>query len=131
MNDLFRRFARRTSELLGSSWCFFTAIVIILVWGLTGPYFKYSDAWQLVINTGTTIITFLMVFLIQNTQNRESRSIHLKLDELIKGVKGARNSMIDLDSLTDAQIRQLEEEYKRICKEASEAVEALQEARND
>lgn len=115
MNEVFRRFARYTSDLLGSSWAFCAAVVIVLIWGLTGPYFHYSDAWQLVINTSTTIITFLMVFRIQNTQNRDSRAVHLKLDELIKAVRGARNSMIDLDQLTDEELRELEAEYKRLC----------------
>jgi len=115
LNEAFRRFARATSELLGSAWVFCTAIAIVLVWGVSGPYFHYSDAWQLAINTGTTIVTFLMVFLIQNTQNRESRATQLKLDELIKAVKGARNSMMDLDRLTDEELRELEEQYKRMC----------------
>ena len=126
MNDLFRRFARRTSDLLGSSWSFLTAVGIILVWALSGPLFHYSDAWQLVINTGTTIVTFLMVFLIQNTQNRDSRAIQLKLDELIKA-STARNSMIDLDSLSDQQIRDLEEEYRRLCSAATENAELVAE----
>jgi low affinity Fe/Cu permease len=115
LNEVFRRFARYTSDLLGSSWAFCAAVVIVVIWGFTGPYFHYSDAWQLVINTSTTIITFLMVFLIQNTQNRDSRAIHLKLDELIKAARGARNSMIDLDQLSDEELRQLEAEYKRLC----------------
>lgn len=115
MNEAFRRFARYTSDLLGSSWAFCAAVIIVLIWGLTGPYFRYSDAWQLAINTGTTIVTFLMVFLIQNTQNRDSRATHLKLDELIKALRGARNSMIDLDRLTDEELRELEAEYKRLC----------------
>ena len=115
LNEVFRRFARYTSDLLGSSWAFCAAVTIVLVWGLTGPYFQYSDGWQLTINTGTTIITFLMVFLIQNTQNRDSRATHLKLDELIKAARGARDSMIDLDRLTDEELRELEAEYKRLC----------------
>lgn len=115
MNEVFRRFARYTADLLGSSWTFCAAVVIVLIWALTGPYFHYSDAWQLAINTSTTIITFLMVFLIQNTQNRDSRATHLKLDELIKALRGARNSMIDLDQLTDEELRELEAEYKRLC----------------
>ena len=115
LNEVFRRFARFTSDLLGSSWAFCAAVIIVLLWGVTGPYFHYSDAWQLAINTGTTIVTFLMVFLIQNTQNRDSRATHLKLDELIKAVRGARNSMIDLDRLTDDELRELEAEYKKLC----------------
>jgi low affinity Fe/Cu permease len=115
VNEAFRRFARYTSDLLGSSWVFCAAVAIVLLWAVSGPYFRYSDAWQLAINTGTTIVTFLMVFLIQNTQNRDSRATHLKLDELIKAVRGARNSMIDLDRLSDEELRELEAEYKRLC----------------
>jgi low affinity Fe/Cu permease len=115
LNELFRKFANYTSAVVGSSWSFITAALIIVVWAATGPIFQYSDTWQLVINTGTTIITFLMVFLIQNTQNRDAKAIHLKLDELIKATKGARNKMIDLDKLSDEQLKELEEEYKRIC----------------
>jgi low affinity Fe/Cu permease len=115
MNELFRKFSSKTSELVGSSWAFMMAVLIIVVWAVTGPMFGYSDTWQLVINTGTTIITFLMVFLIQNTQNRDAKAIHLKLDELIKATEGARNHMMDLDKLSDQQLKQLETEYKRIC----------------
>lgn len=115
MNEAFRRFARSMSDVLGSSWSFSAAVGIVLLWGAVGPYFHYSDAWQLAINTGTTIVTFLMVFLIQNSQNRDSRATQLKLDELIKAVRGARNSMIDLDRLNDDELRDLEEEYKKLC----------------
>lgn len=89
MRDAFRVFARNTSEVLGSAWAFVIAIIIIVVWGLSGHIFHYSDTWQLIINTGTTIVTFLMVFLIQNTQNRDSKALHLKLDELIRSARGA------------------------------------------
>ncbi len=100
---------------MGSSWSFLMATAIIVVWALTGPLFHFSDTWQLVINTGTTIITFLAVFLIQNTQNRDAKGIHLKLDELIKATSGARNDVIDLDILSDEQLKHLEQEYKRLC----------------
>ena len=115
MNELFRRFSAKTSVIVGSSWAFILAVLIIVVWAATGPAYNYNDTWQLVINTGTTIITFLMVFLIQNTQNRDAKAIHLKLDELIKATQGARNKMLDLDSLSDDQLKELEEDYKRIC----------------
>src|SRR5579883_3272035 len=115
MNEMFRKFSAKSAELVGTSWAFILATLIIIVWAVTGPAFQYSDTWQLVINTGTTIITFLMVFLIQNTQNRDAKAIHLKLDELIKATHGARNSMIDLDKLSDEQLKRLEEDYKRIC----------------
>ncbi len=115
MNNFFRKFASRTSELVGSSWAFILAVVVLIIWAATGPMFGYSNTWQLIINTGTTIVTFLMVFLIQNTQNRDAKGIHLKLDELIKATRGASNTMIDLDKLSDEQMKQLEAEYKRIC----------------
>src|SRR5918911_2566555 len=114
-DSLFTRFAKWTSHAAGHPATFGVAVLIILVWALTGPIFGFSDTWQLVINTGTTIITFLMVFLIQNTQNRDAKAIHLKLDELIKATKGASNTMIDLDKLSDEQLKKLESEYKRIC----------------
>ncbi|HEX8068390.1 MAG TPA: low affinity iron permease family protein [Pyrinomonadaceae bacterium] len=117
MNEFFRKFSSKTSELVGTSWAFIMAVLLVVVWAATGPAFKYSETWQLVINTGTTIITFLMVFLVQNTQNRDAKAIHLKLDELIKATKGARNTMIDLDALSDEQLKELQEEYKRICSE--------------
>jgi low affinity Fe/Cu permease len=112
MNDLFRKFAQTTSHIVGTPWAFIVAVLIIVVWAALGPIFDYSDTWQLVINTGTTIITFLMVFLIQNTQNRDAKAIHLKLDELIKAAKGARNSLVDLEDLTDAELKALEAEFK-------------------
>jgi low affinity Fe/Cu permease len=100
--------------MVGSSWAFILAVFIILVWALTGPLFHYSDTWQLVINTGTTIITFLMVFLIQNTQNRDAKAIHLKLDELLRGVEGARTHLVDLETLSDNELDRLQEQFKRI-----------------
>src|SRR5258706_16034435 len=114
MNELFRKFSQATSQLVGSSGAFILAVLIILIWGLTGPLFHYSDTWQLVINTGTTIITFLMVFLIQNTQNRDAKAIHLKLDELIRGVEGARTHLVDLETLSDEELDRLQEQFKRI-----------------
>lgn len=114
MNELFRKFSQATSQAVGSSWAFIIAVLIILVWGITGPLFHYSDTWQLVINTGTTIITFLMVFLIQNTQNRDAKAIHLKLDELLRGVKGARTHLVDLEALSDEELDRLQQQFKRI-----------------
>src|SRR5205809_2340725 len=114
MNDLFREFAHRISQAVGSPWAFVVAVLIIIVWAATGPIFKYSDTWQLVINTGTTIITFLMVFLIQNTQNRDAKAIHLKLDELIKGVRGARTGLVNLEQLSDADLDRLHKEFERL-----------------
>jgi len=118
VNDLFRIFARRSSIVLGSAWAFTLAIVIILIWGLTGPTFHFSDTWQLIINTGTTIVTFLMVFLIQNTQNRDSKAVNLKLDEVIRAIKGARNELVNLESLSDEDLMRLEKQFKRVRKNA-------------
>ena len=114
MNDTFRKFAQKTAHAMGTSWAFIIAFLIIVVWATTGPLFKFSDTWQLVINTGTTIITFLMVFLIQNTQNRDAKAFHLKLDELLKGVKGARSELIDLEELSDEELEELHQQFKKI-----------------
>lgn len=119
MNELFRKFAQKTAQVVGTSWVFILAVLIILVWGITGPMFRYSDTWQLVINTGTTIITFLMVFLIQNTQNRDAKAIHLKLDELIKGVKGARTGFVNLEELSDKELEGLQQEFAKLQKKAN------------
>lgn len=114
LHDRFRFFAHGAANLMGNPWSFFVAIVVILVWALTGPMFHFSDTWQLIINTGTTIITFLMVFLIQNTQNRDAKAIHLKLDELIRAMDGARNKLIYLESLSDEELAQLRKQFDRI-----------------
>jgi low affinity Fe/Cu permease len=113
-HDFFRHFAHKTSSSVGSPWAFVLALTTILVWAVTGPLFHFSDTWQLVINTGTTIVTFLMVFLIQNTQNRDAVAIHLKLDELIRALKGARNQLVDLEELSDEQLEQLRREFQRL-----------------
>ena len=104
--------------MLGSAWAFGSAILIIVIWGLTGPAFHYSNTWQLIINTGTTIVTFLMVFLIQNTQNRDAKAVHLKLDEIIRALKGARNELIDLEKLADEDLTSLEKQFERVRKKA-------------
>ena len=114
VSDAFRVFARRSSTILGSAWSFTGALLIILVWILTGPTFHFSDTWQLIINTGTTIVTFLMVFLIQNTQNRDAKAMHLKLDEMIRALKGARNELVDLEDLSDEDLKKLEEQFRRL-----------------
>ena len=127
VRDIFRHFARKASEVLGSAWAFIGALVIIGVWGLTGPLFHFSDTWQLIINTGTTIVTFLMVFLIQNTQNRDAKAMHLKLDELIRAIKGARNRLVDLEKLSDAELKQLEEQFTRLRNKASKRASEIEE----
>lgn len=114
MNGFFRRFAQKTSAVVGSPWAFIIAVLVILVWAVTGPIFHFSDTWQLVINTGTTIITFLMVFLIQNTQNRDAKAIHLKLDELIRSVEKARTRLVDLESMTDEELEDLQKEFQTL-----------------
>ena len=106
--------ARWAANVSGSPVTFALALITIIVWAITGPVFGYSDTWQLVINTGTTIVTFLMVFLIQNTQNRDTQAVQLKLDELIRVTKGARNLMIDLEELDDTQIERLRQIYEKL-----------------
>jgi low affinity Fe/Cu permease len=118
ISDAFRVFARRSAIMLGSAWAFAAAVLAILVWILTGPTFHFSDTWQLIINTATTIITFLMVFLIQNTQNRDAKAVHLKLDEMIRALKGARNQLVDLEDLSDEDLKKLEEQFQRLRKKA-------------
>lgn len=116
MRDLFHRIAHKTSSAVGSAWAFSAALLIIIVWAATGPIFHYSDTWQLVINTGTTIITFLMVFLIQNTQNRDARVVHLKLDELIRVLGRARNHLVDLEDLSEEELDRLQKEFEQLRK---------------
>ncbi len=116
-NSLFRRIASRASHAVGSPWAFVIALSIVILWGATGPLFKYSDTWQLVINTSTTIVTFLMVFLIQNTQNRDSHAFHLKLDELIRVNKQARNSFLGLEDLDEHELAELQREFDKLAKE--------------
>ncbi len=118
VSDAFRVFARRSSMMLGSAWAFSGAVLVILVWILTGPTFHFSDTWQLIINTATTVITFLMVFLIQNTQNRDAKAMHLKLDEMIRALKGARNQLVDLEDLSDEDLKKLEEQFRRLRRKA-------------
>jgi low affinity Fe/Cu permease len=118
VSDAFRVFARRSSIMLGSAWAFAGAMLVILVWLLTGPTFHFSDTWQLIINTGTTIVTFLMVFLIQNTQNRDAKAMHLKLDEVIRALKKARNELVDLEDLSDEELKRLEVQFKELRQKA-------------
>lgn len=116
MKNAFRFIANKISQATGSAGAFLLAVVIIAVWAITGPMFAYSDTWQLVINTGTTIVTFLMVFLIQNTQNRDTKSVHLKLDELIHAVKGARTEFIGLEDLSDDELGELDSQFHELTK---------------
>jgi low affinity Fe/Cu permease len=112
--DAFRVVAHKTSSIVGSAPAFLIALLIIVGWAASGPFFKFSDTWQLVINTGTTIVTFLMVFLIQNTQNRDARAIHLKLDEIVRSIKEARNTFVDVENLSDQELDRLEREFRKL-----------------
>ena len=118
MREWFRRFAHRTADVVGSPWAFLFAIVVVVVWAACGPAFDYSDTWQLVINTGTTILTFLMVFLIQNTQNRDSEAMQLKLDELIRATHGCHNTVLDIEELSEEELDELKGEYAALAKNA-------------
>jgi low affinity Fe/Cu permease len=114
MKEIFLRLAEKTAHAVGSYWAFLIALLTIVVWAMTGPYFNYSDTWQLFINTGTTIVTFLIVFLIQNTQNRETRIVALKLDELLRGVEGARTGLVELDHMSDEDLERVRQEFARM-----------------
>jgi low affinity Fe/Cu permease len=114
VNKAFHKFAVKVSKMVGSPWMFVGALLLIILWALTGPLFNYSNTWQLVINTGTTIITFLMVFLIQNSQNRESSATQLKLDELIRAVTAARNKLVNLEEFSDEELDRLQEEFRKL-----------------
>ena len=116
LRDAFHRLAVEASAASGSVWAFAAALTLILLWGILGPVFHYSDTWQLVVNTATTIVTFLMIFLVQNTQNRDARALHLKLDELIRHVKGARDNLIALEDMSDEELDKLELEFQRLRK---------------
>ena len=116
MNEMFRRFAQGTASVVGSSWWFLSAVVVVVIWAMLGPIYHFSDTWQLVINTVSSVITILMVFLIQNTQNRDSKAIQLKLNELLRGVEGARTGLVNLESLSDVDLKRLQSEFERLGK---------------
>jgi low affinity Fe/Cu permease len=114
LHNLFRRFARATSNAIGSPIAFVAAVLVVLAWAVSGPFFGFSETWQLVINTGTTIVTFLVVFMIQNTQNRDSRAVHLKLDELIRVMKNARNELVDVEDKADEVLDKYQAEFREL-----------------
>jgi len=120
LNESFRKLSVAASTALGSPWLFVANVFLILVWLAAGPFAHFSDTWQLIVNTATTVFTYLAVFLIQNTQNRDSKAVHLKLDELISSVHGARNRLVDLEDLSDEELSKLQQEFKRLKKHAME-----------
>ena len=120
----FTRFATAAARATGRPGTFVLAVLIIVVWACTGPIFGFSDTWQLIINTGTTIVTFLMVFLIQNTQNRDSEAMHVKMDELIRAVRGAHNALLDLEELDDKTLDTIRERYRKLAAKAREDIKA-------
>ncbi len=124
----FRRLAFRTSAVVGSHWAFALALLIVIIWALTGPFFHYSDTWQLVINTGTTIVTFLMVFLIQASQNRDSKALQLKLDELIRAQTRARNVFADIEDASEEEIEEFRREFKELRRRGVSRAEAVARA---
>lgn len=125
MNEDFRRFSNKPSEIVGLSWSFIVAVMVILVWFFTGALFEYSDTWQLIINTGTPIVMFLMVFLIQNTQNRDAKAIHLKRDELLRAVERARTGMVDRENFTDGELQQLQDQFQRLREQSCDAAGSI------
>lgn len=119
MHDLFRRFATKTSDITGSSWAFILAISVLLIWALSGPIFNFSDTWQLVINTSTSVITFLMVFIIQSSQNRDTKALHLKLNELIRATQEARNTLLNVEDLSEEDLAYQKKEFVKVAQQNS------------
>lgn len=132
MQEFFRKFARATAEIVGSPWAFVIGVLLIVLWLVTGPIFHFTDTWQLAINTLTTIVTFLMVFVIQNSQNRDAKAIHLKLDELLRAVETARTKMVDLEHRPDAELAELQTEFLQLSQEHIEEIgEKLEDLHED
>lgn len=131
MKELFRIFAQKTSERVGSPWAFIIAVATVIAWAVSGPLFGFSDTWQLVINTGTTIVTFLMVFLIQNTQNRDAKAMHLKLDELLRAASEARTALVDLEDLSDEELAKLQKQFQQLRETYADAEQEVSEAIDD
>ncbi|PZS74022.1 low affinity iron permease family protein [Stenotrophomonas maltophilia] len=132
--NLFNTIAKKAATATGSPWTFLAAVAIVVIWGITGPVFGFNDTWQLVINTGTTIITFLMVFLIQHTQNADTAAMQIKLDELIRATAEANNELLDLEELDEERLEEIRREYEQMAREAGDAllrVRACHAARRD
>jgi low affinity Fe/Cu permease len=129
-HHLFRTFATSSAVAVGAPWAFIAALVVVVAWALSGPYFHYSDTWQLIINTGTTVLTFLIVFLIQYSQNRDALAIQLKLDELLRAVEGARTGMVDLEKRSDGELQNLKEEFAHLREKEGELLDPVETRRN-
>jgi low affinity Fe/Cu permease len=114
VNEAFRKFSRRTADVVGSPWAFIIALLTVIVWAITGPLFHFSDTWQLVINTGTSVLTFLVVFVIQASQNRDSKALHLKIDELIRAIETARTELVDIEERPEAELKELADQFKQL-----------------
>ena len=131
INEGFRKFSIAAASALGSPWLFVVNVLLIVIWLVSGPFYRFSDTWQLLVNTATTVFTYLAVFLIQNTQNRDAKAMHIKLDELISSVAGARNSLVDLEDLSDEEIAKLREQFKKLQRRAmhnrEEKLKAIEE----
>ena len=127
--NLFRKFAQSAAEVVGSPWSFILGVLLILLWAAMGSYFHYSDTWQLVVNTGSSIITFLMVFLIQSTQNRDARVIHMKLDELIRAVRAARTELVQMEKLTDQELDDIRTQFEKERDQAMKQIESIELSR--
>jgi low affinity Fe/Cu permease len=125
-HGLFYKLARRTSEAVGSPFASIGAVTVILIWAATGPIFQFSDTWQLVINTGTTIVTFLMVFLIQNSQNRDGKAVQIKLDELIRSIDTARNKIIDVEDSSEQELQDFQQGFSRLSSDGNKVVDTSQ-----
>jgi low affinity Fe/Cu permease len=129
MRKWFGKAATATANAVGSPWAFLLGVGVTIVWAFSGPYFHYSDTWQLIINTGTTIATFLIVFLIQHTQNRDAKVMHLKLDELIRAVSSARTELVQMESLSDEELKALQEEFQRLQEHAAKGLKRIEESK--
>ena len=129
--NLFNTIAKKAAVATGSPWTFLAAVSIVVLWGISGPIFKFNDTWQLVINTGTTIITFLMVFLIQHTQNSDTAAMQIKLDELIRATAEANNELLDLEELDEERLEEIRAEYERMAREAGDALTRVRSCRSE
>ena len=131
LNEQFRKFSRIAADGLGSPWLFVVNVLLILVWLASGPFANFSDTWQLIVNTATTVFTYLAVFLIQNTQNRDAKAMHIKLDELISSIEGARNRLVKLEDLSDEEMEHLHKQFHRLHQEATNEGNSVRAIKDD